>query len=234
MRSLPCPLFFRNFEEMEKDKKDLFVSWCMWRVVFANDLVTSLVCELEAEIRAVPELYRHTVKQRIKRLREMAGAYAAQEWRATTWRDPSNGDFIAEACDRFNEGVRRDADIFRVSMKQVLDDMGLRHTRVFADAECAKFIAGFSVEVYRHTNTLMHEKRQAMPQRYCLDGIHRELRALCAELSFRSGAPQGVSKDIPADSRTGRAFAALQKRMCDGRVYADAVNGACGTYKNAM
>ena len=54
----------------------------MWRVVFANDLVTSLVCELEAEIRAVPELYRHTVKQRIKRLREMAGAYAAQEWRA--------------------------------------------------------------------------------------------------------------------------------------------------------
>lgn len=77
----------------------------MWRVVFANDLVTSLVCELEAEIRAVPELYRHTVKQRIKRLREMAGAYAAQEWRAATWRDPSNGDFIAEACDRFNEGV---------------------------------------------------------------------------------------------------------------------------------
>lgn len=206
----------------------------MWRVVFANDLVTSLVCELEAEIRAVPELYRHTVKQRIKRLREMAGAYAAQEWRATTWRDPSYGDFIAEACDRFNEGVRRDADIFHVSMKQVLDDMGLRHTRVFADAECAKFIAGFSVEVYRHKNALMHEKRQAMPQRYCLDGIHRELRALCAELSFRSGAPQGVSKDIPADSRTGRAFAALQKRMCDGRVYADAVNGACGTYKNAM
>lgn len=234
MRILPCPLFFSNFEEMEKEKKDLFISWCMWRVVFANDLVTSLVCELEAEIRAVPELYRHTVKQRIKRLREMAGAYAAQEWRATTWRDPSNGDFIAEACDRFNEGVRRDADIFRVSMKQMLDDMGLRHTRVFADAECAKFIAGFSVEVYRHTNTLMHEKRQAMPQRYCLDGIHRELRALCAELSFRSGAPQGVSKDIPADSRTGRAFAALQKRMCDGRVYADAVNGACGTYKNAM
>lgn len=206
----------------------------MWRVIFANDLVTSLICELEAEIRAVPELYRHTVKQRIKRLREMAGAYAAQEWRATTWRDPSNGDFIAEACDRFNEGVRRDADIFRVSMKQVLDDMGLRHTRVFADAECAKFIAGFSVEVYRHTNTLMHEKRQAMPQRYCLDKMHRELRSLCAELSFRCGAPEGVTKGIPADSRTGRAFAVLQKRMCDGRVYADAVNGSCGTYKNAM
>lgn len=206
----------------------------MWRVIFANDLVTSLICELEAEIRAVPELYRHTVKQRIKRLREMAGAYAAQEWRATTWRDPSNGDFIAEACDRFNEGVRRDADIFRVSMKQVLDDMGLRHTRVFADAECAKFIAGFSVEVYRHTNTLMHERRQAMPQRYCLDKMHRELRSLCAELSFRCGAPEGVTKGIPADSRTGRAFAVLQKRMCDGRVYADAVNGSCLTYKNAM
>lgn len=206
----------------------------MWRVVFANDLVTSLVCELEAEIRAVPELYRHTVKQRIKRLREMAGAYAAQEWRAATWRDPSKGDFIAEACDRFNEGVRRDADIFRVSMKQEIDDMGLKHSRIFADAECTKFIAGFSVEVYRHTNALMHERRQAMPQRYCLDKIHRELRSLCAELSFRGGAPKGVTKDIPADSRTGRAFAALQKRMCDGRVYADAVNGACGTYKNAM
>lgn len=115
----------------------------MWRVIFANDLVTSLICELDAEIRAVPELYRHT-------------------------------------------------------------------------------------------NALMHERRQAMPQRYCLDKMHRELRSLCAELSFRCGAPEGVTKGIPADSRTGRAFTVLQKRMCDGRVYADAVNGSCLTYKNAM
>ena len=88
--------------------------------------------------------------------------------------------------------------------------------------------------MYRHTNALMHERRQAMPQRYCLDKMHRELRSLCAELSFRCGAPEGVTKDIPADSRTGRAFAVLQKRMCDGRVYADAVNGSCLTYKNAI
>lgn len=226
--------FFCNFEEMEKENPDLFVSWCMWRVIFANDLVTSLICELDAEIRAVPELYRHTIKKRIKALRTMAGNYAATEWRAATWRNPSNGDFIAEACDRFNGEVRRDADIFRVSMKQEIDDMGLKHSRIFADAECTKFIAGFSVEVYRHTNALMHERRQAMPQRYCLDKMHRELRSLCAELSFRCGAPEGVTKNIPADSRTGRAFAVLQKRMCDGRVYADAVNGSCLTYKNAM
>ena len=206
----------------------------MWRVIFANDLVTSLICELDAEIRAVPELYRHTIKKRIKALRTMAGNYAATEWRAATWRNPSNGDFIAEACDRFNGKVRRDADIFRVSMKQEIDDMGLKHSRIFADAECTKFIAGFCVEVYRHTNALMHERRQAMPQRYCLDKMRRELRSLCAELSFRCGVPEGVTKGIPADSRTGRAFAVLQKRMCDGRVYADAVNGSCLTYKNAM
>lgn len=203
-------------------------------MIFANDLVTSLICELDAEIRAVPELYRHTIKKRIKALRTMAGNYAATELRAATWRNPSNGDFIAEACDRFNGEVRRDADIFRVSMKQEIDDMGLKHSRIFADAECTKFIAGFSVEVYRHTNALMHERRQAMPQRYCLDKMHRELRSLCAELSFRCGAPEGVTKGIPADSRTGRAFAVLQKRMCDGRVYADAVNGSCLTYKKAM